>query len=134
MTRGRCGVGLTARLEGENGILLGRNGDSVVSGRLKVPVFQRRQTLIVDGGAEALQHGLADDLSAFVDGDFDDYFALGVWPLPRVDHGIRSSNGQSGPNLVSIHGAAGQATVGKSRRRAVTRLRERCCLCIVFSW
>src|ERR1700683_913130 len=117
-----AGAGLTPCLERENGILLGRNGASVVSGRAKVPVFQRRETLVIDRGAEALQHRLADDLFSFVDRDFDDDFALGVRTFPRVDDRIGRCDGQSWTNLVAIYGSAGQAPVGESYGSAVAQL------------
>src|ERR1700683_2811278 len=124
-----CGMGdgdlefkLTACLKGEDGVLLRRNGDSVVRGRLKVPVLQCRQALFVDVRAKALQHGFADDLPSFIDRDFDDLFALRGRPLPGVDYGVGSRDGQCRTNLVTVDWATGNTSVGKSGKRSMTKL------------
>src|SRR5580700_737110 len=115
-----CASDLASGVEGEDGILFGCDGRTVARGRMKVPVFQRRQALVIDVSAKALENGLADDFSAFVDGDFDNLVAAGVGQLPGVDHWIGSRNRQSRPNFVTVVGAANEGSVGGTCLGAMT--------------
>src|SRR5208337_2396136 len=101
--------------------------------RMKVPVLQRGQAFSIDVGAEACEHGLADDFAAFVDGDFDNFVAAVVGQLPRVDHGIGSRDRQSGTNLVAGQRPMIERSVGSACLRSVTQGRKRLSLGTVLS-
>src|SRR5579872_1470869 len=79
-------LALASRLKREDGILLGGNRRAVARRRLEAPVIECRQALGIDVGTEALQHSLADNLAACVDGDFDNLVARIVGKLPGVDN------------------------------------------------
>ena len=110
--RSRNADWLAAGAEGKDRVLLGRDGRTILSGRMEVPVLQCCETLGIDVGAEACEHRFADDLSALVDGDFDDFVSRRVGQLPRVDYGIRSRDRQGRANLVAEEGAANERSVG----------------------
>src|SRR5580658_8523754 len=122
MRRALREFGRAARLEGENGVLLGGNGRPVAGGWVKVPVFQRRKAPVVDHGAKALQDGFSADFSSFVNRNFDDDLAFRLRPLPRVDHRIGSRNGQRWMNLIAVHRPTRHTSIGKASLRAVAEL------------
>src|ERR1700686_45751 len=123
---------LASRPEGEDGVLFRRDGGAVAGCRVKVPVVQRGQALVIDVRTQALQHSFTDNLAALIDGDFNDLVARGCWQLPRVDGRIRSRDGESRTNLVPGKSAAAQGSIRKTRLCAVTQGGKGLSLRVIF--
>src|SRR5579862_7108524 len=91
---------LAAGAEREDRVLFRGDGRAILRGGLEAPILQCCKALAIDIRAKALQHGLADDFAALVDGDFDDLVTRGVRQLPWINTGIGRRDWQRGPNLV----------------------------------
>ncbi len=103
---------------------------------LEAPVVERGQTLAVDLGPEALQHGFLHDFSPLVNRDFNDLVARGSGQLPGKHNRIGSLYGQRGPELITVELTPSQRSVGKAGLDSVPRSGERLRRCIVmlFGW
>src|ERR1700687_1016672 len=106
---------LASRPEGEDGVLLRRDGCAVAGCGMKVPIVQRCQALVIDIRTQALQHSFTDNLAPFIDGDFNDLVTRRRRQLPRVDGRVRSRDGESRTNLVPRKSAAAQRSITKTR-------------------
>jgi hypothetical protein len=92
---------------------------------MEVPILESRQALRVDLWAQALQHGLADDFSALVDGDLNNFVPGRCGELPGVDHRVESRDGERRANFIAVELTAAQGSVGKTSLRAVSKRGER---------
>src|ERR1700758_3612328 len=129
---GEFALPLTSRLEGEDGVLLRRDGCAVAGCGMKMPIVQRRQALVIDIRPQALQYSFTDDLAALIDGDFNDLVARGRRQLPRVDRRIRSRDGESRTNLVPGKSAAAQRSIRKTSLCAVAQGGKSLSLRVIF--
>ena len=89
-----------------------------------MPVLECCEALRIDVGTEALEHGFADDLSALVDGNFDDFVSGRGGKLPRKDDRIGGRDGKRGTDLIAVELAASERSIGKTRLRAVAESGE----------
>src|SRR5882762_5263460 len=114
--------GSASCLEVEDRILLGRNGNSVSGGGMKMPILQRCQDFVVERGAGTLEHAFANDFSSFVDCDLDHHVALRIWPLPRIHNRIRGSDRQGRSNFVTEGCSTAEHPIRKSSRSAMAQV------------
>ena len=82
-------------------VLLGRDGDTISHGGLKMPCLQSGQDLGVDHRTQAHEHSFVHDGSCFVYADFDHHIASAAGHFRSTDKRVRSSNRQGRPNLRS---------------------------------
>ena len=95
-------------------VLLGGDGDAVASGRAKAPILQCFEHLAVDHRSQALNNNFLDDVTFFVDCDFNNDVALQSAQFVGSDMRVGRNNWQSGTDFF-----AGQGSFqGRSQRRA----------------
>src|SRR6202522_2207664 len=104
----------------KNAILFGCDGSSIASGGTEAPVFERRQSLLVELGTHTLQNGFVNNLTELVNRDFHHYVAFVVEQFPRIENRVGHRNRKRGTNFFAETRPVDQRAIGKSRGRAVT--------------
>src|SRR5262249_242255 len=108
---------LSPGVKRENSVLLGGDGCSEFGRGTEAPAFESGEAFVVDVGAHAFEHSFVGNLSALIDGDFDDHASFGIWQLPRIYDRVGGRDGQRGVNVRAEKRSANERAVGKSRGR-----------------
>src|SRR5258708_30221781 len=65
-------------------ILFGGDGDSILRGRMEMPILQCSQNFLVELGAHTFEDSFADDLPTLIDGDLNHHSSLRRRQFPRI--------------------------------------------------